>query len=382
MADKIFTIKKGEKITIVIAKPKNSTAARIVPFKSQGIIKSRRETDYLPRRRKAAGINFYDLGQILEDEVFVTNPAALMPEISVFSELLIVTDETDDDKINLIAEIENIIFDVETENWKTDFFKIQKGNLDFEKSIELLIGIDQPVPFFGSLDETEKWTEKGLVLTNQEAATLVVNPNGVLYSVGSINFANLAASNITKITSVRDPEAEAVEFTPSTSMDIFLMPSAQVSQGYANYIDGLHTTESASDFIKKADYLNYFWSVFDRSLWSQFIELSESDGLTAYESAYRLWQILRQFPNSRARRLIYDFEDEPPHPYSTVMETLAPNDFPLSSIYTDTPEPTVAGTYSYNNFFGVNMTNDLFSLQKLKFIIRQGGQLFYFWYIE
>lgn len=65
MANKVFIVKKGGKITLLLAKPKSSTAASIVPFKSKGIVKQRRDADYLPRRiKKGSGINFYDLAQL------------------------------------------------------------------------------------------------------------------------------------------------------------------------------------------------------------------------------------------------------------------------------------------------------------------------------
>lgn len=264
------------------------------------------------------------------EEIFVSNSAVFEPEVTVFSDIQIATlDVTDEDKENFVDEIETEVFAEFGEDYAAKYFKIQKSDEPFSKSISAVITRGEET-VFDRLNNLTEWKANGLVLNQSQVESLMIQPNGRLYAINNINFADLE-NDIDRVTLERNIEAENVTFTPSPKMDILLMPGAQFCYSFTKYKDGIHTyndgSETHSDFILKGDYLNFFWHVFDRQFWEEIIDIEES-GLSLYQQSYRLWQIQKQFDNAKVIRLTYDFQETPPYSYHTTVTDEPVEDFP------------------------------------------------------
>lgn len=380
MADKIFRVKKGSRIVIEVAKPQNSGSKPA--SQAKGIIKPRREPEYLARRKTAQnGINFIDVGQTLIDGILVSNGAMLIPDTTIFSDTILAQfNVTDADREGFISDIETEVFAEFGEDYQSKFYKIQKSDEPFSKSITAVFerGGDTIVE---KLNDLPEWKAGGLVLNQSQVEHLTIQPDGRLYAIGNINFGNLAA-DIDRITLTHDIEAENVTFTPSPKMDVLLMPAPLFSYSFAHYKDGIHTFTDGdgthTDFIRKGDYLNFFYHVLNRQFWADLVEIEES-GLSLYQQSYRIWQIQKQFASARMIRLTYDFHEYSPYSYFTVKTSEPVEDFPRDAIYGDADAPVSGGSGVANEDFQAAEVNDLFDFQKLKFIIRKSGVFYYFW---
>lgn len=140
MADEIFTIKKGSRIVIEVAEPQSSKA-KPVSRQSTGIIKQRRETEYLARRKKSQnGISFIDLGQIKIEDVFASNGTLLVPDVTVFSDIQIATlNVTNEDREGFVAGIETEVFAAFGDDIPSEILQDRKsGRTVFEKHFRRL----------------------------------------------------------------------------------------------------------------------------------------------------------------------------------------------------------------------------------------------------
>lgn len=245
MADEIFTIKKGSRIVIEVAEPQSSKA-KPVSRQSTGIIKQRRETEYLARRKKSQnGISFIDLGQIKIEDVFASNGTLLVPDVTVFSDIQIATlNVTNEDREGFVSDIETEVFAAFGDDYQAKYYKIEKADEPFSKSISAVFERGEET-VFDKLNNLPEWKAGGLTLNQSQVENLTIQPDGRLYAINNINFADLS-NDVDRITLTRDIEAENVPFTPSPEMDILLMPAALFSYSFTRYKDGIHTyTENA-----------------------------------------------------------------------------------------------------------------------------------------
>ncbi len=180
----------------------------------------RREADYLKRRLRPKGINFYDMGQIADgsggwiDTDFIIEVDPINPG-PPGENLIPPPTQSDYDSRDapLLA--------IPTDQWLTKFRKITKGALSMRYGLYAQFGTT-----IGDLDTLSEWTSGGLVVPQAELDEVFsAGPGSGLAAaalVKDISFYPLAPNiKITTTPLYSDPDAV---FTPIPKMDVFFMP--------------------------------------------------------------------------------------------------------------------------------------------------------------
>lgn len=336
-----------------------------------------RPRDYLIPSKKA-GINFYDTGLKKVGDVWTNHVSDLIisPPIALVGGSIDIPAATEEEISEMMADIETAVFAVSLENWASNFYKIAKGNADYEKSITVAFERNG-TPVEANLTELPEWKSGGLLLSQSQVESLVIGPDWALYREG---FA-LSGDDV-KFTLTNSYSADAVAFNPSTRMDIFLMPGIIFNSGVAQYFNGFVSYPGpppGSDVIYYLDVLNNNYNVLHRDLLAQRYLIHPS-GITSYQLNYRVWTLIKQLHGARAKRIKTEMQNNPPtYPYSTIMTDLAANDFPFSAIYTNTVEPTM-GTHQQNQTNGADFGSvEATDSRRLVALIRKGGVWYYMW---
>lgn len=221
-----------KKITIEIiretAKAQTQSINRPPQNAGKGVIRSRRENDYLARRLKKGGfINFYDLGEWLNDEtgLFVDDAYAVIPTVAEINDTVHPTDYGAE-----ILAAQNKPLDIPVDTWKTHFHKI--GYEEAEK-YRLSLDIGNAEPELIKIDNPN-WTPQGLktdfpdfnILSFKNAPLsenkVYYDPSGTIFINGIFRYFFSGDSSF-KITSSPDFDSDPVEpvFTKG-NIDIYI----------------------------------------------------------------------------------------------------------------------------------------------------------------
>lgn len=366
----------SEKTEIIITIPKRRNNKHIIPGNSpKGIVESAKTDDYLARRTPSKGIRFWDLGLFFSGTEWLTVQDYFLPEPepvddNVLYNYSLTTDETN----TLFANLYDEFFGLDLADWKRTFYKIKKGDIDYEKNISVYYTKDGE-DVGGTLDTLDDWTGKGLKLSAGELSTLFISTS--YYSFNSpFGFAFSAAH----ITNVFDFDASETEFTPSADMDVFLIPSVVgVPAGTTVYRNGEHTSGSAHDLIQYGDTLLAEVRVLPRELLADMNRIDYTSSY--YRQNFALIEVIKQFEFVRAFRGVRDFLDAPPHEYVVTRSEISPGEFPVPEIYpAGADAPVDVSPNEYSESFGANFGFlEDGNLSRLKAVVKQGDDWFYVW---
>lgn len=239
---------RGREIIVSIAGDEKQPAKK----KGRGAIPPpRRKEKPLKRRTGPSGIKFYDIGFVNEGGVWVGLDHAIAPPVTgVTSGGLTVRSPILSDWSAIASQF----FAVATENWRTKFRKITPG-----PSSSVLY---QMVASFGAegdyLDNLEQWTANGLVVSAADlsATGLAIGASPLFFPSSGLLFSSDPDPAI-RITGTPDFAGPEVPFVPSTTMEIFIAPNLNLSEGHTNEIDALGQ-------INNNSFLNHIFFVIPR----------------------------------------------------------------------------------------------------------------------
>jgi hypothetical protein len=371
--DKKFTIKSGGRVIIEINFSREVQSSKSKVQSPKGLIGARREEDYLARRTQDGYINFYDLGQYLVDDYWETQGAFFQQILSRGEYETVVNDPNEAGMLDALDELNAAILDVPLENFETNFFKILKGLTEFERTIKVKFPREGDPDYEDDLRNVEEWTEKGLKLDSDQAADLIIKPQGALYGTNDLTFENH------KFTSVPDYEADEVEFLPTPKMDIFLMPVMIVPSSYTVYANGLMFGVTFNGERIVNDALGYSGEVMPRELLNEYWEI-DFDNDSDYVIDYKVSMLAKQFYHPQGARAKRELSEGDPTNYVYSFETVDPATLPFPTIYQ--PSAPVNDTHVYNIAFISGFAFITFEggdRTRLKAIIKKGGNWYYAW---
>ncbi|HEX8637666.1 MAG TPA: hypothetical protein VF692_06375, partial [Pyrinomonadaceae bacterium] len=243
-----------------IVQKRNDFAGHLSP---KGIIQRARETDYLPRRLSGGYINIYDLGLTSVENGLVSNPTLMSPPVEQGGSTTLQFGITPAEESEFFTELNASLFAVAAADRKSHFYKILKGDVNYEKIITVA---------FGSIDEKleniadEKWTDKGLKLTADEAKSLKIKPNPAIFNSFELDF---AAGEI------YDAETDEIvaDFELKPGADIFLMPTPIFNAASAFYRSGLVDNGTIAEAETVDEVLNSNLQILDRELLTDFLAI-------------------------------------------------------------------------------------------------------------
>jgi hypothetical protein len=225
--------------------------------------------------------------------------------------------------------IKNEIDLIDFEVFPETFFEIKKGSGAFEKAVTVNITVSGTPTDIKLIDATgDIWTPAGLKLTSEQALALVIKPEGALWNSSAIDFSEM------KITIENDYNAPEFPFTPSTKMDIYLMPTLIFHGNSSEYKNGLMTGATFNDHRHQHDLLNNQVQVFPRAGVADYFDFVENaSGLDAYQINYRYMLLSKLFPDQRAKRAVQEINNANPTEYVFSSSNPSPSDVPFADIY-------------------------------------------------
>ena len=376
--DKKYTIRPGQKVTIEISPKSKVQSPKSENLIRRGAIKLKRDNPYLARRLSGNYINFYDLGYFLSGESYSTFDNIHQVLVAPSSP----TDEGLEWDTSLIEEtffpdLESEIFSTSTDNFLTSFFRIPKGNLNFERCVN--VAWTEGEDFIGGeLQTLEQWKANGLKLSPSQVATLEIYPLTAMYNTDVLE---LGAMTNLKATLTRDYEAESVSFTPSNKMDVFLMPSGVFNASLSQYADGLMTGVDFSDYRLKFEVLNAQLQLLPRdvSLGQYLALLDDLGSLNDYQTKWRYAQLMKNFPDVRAKRRILEVDEvSNPTQYVYSTETFDAAGYPFAGVFDENAPGGDAETFMMQ-FFGFFSPYLDTEYTRLKAVIRKNNTWYYIW---
>lgn len=250
MASKTFRVKNGERIEIEVGGGGDNRAAEIVPYKSQSILRKRKQPDYLPRRSRPSGIRIFDLARFADgSEIdFLINPILDLTSESSFDEIKL-------PKFSDFAARDQFIFDlIENESFESVFYEIKQADGDFYR-IALSDNENGDNPEYLTSDST-RWTERGFKMPDNLTILYLDSNEDGQNQEWRINLVSpiYLIDGLQKVTNVYDFEADAVDFEFQKSDVIFWMPRLSAHRVFVEY-----PNPTGSDF-----------GDFERSLGNQF----------------------------------------------------------------------------------------------------------------
>jgi hypothetical protein len=223
MADKKFTVKPGGRVIIEINRSPEQKKIFTGHLSPKGLIRMRREDDYLPRRKKkqSVGWRFFDLGQEPFEDYFV--------DVMFFGDAGITPDyaanvvEVNEDVPAPDLEAKNDYYtDLPTANLATDFFQLKEVSADvFSISIQTP-SIGQTVLTSGN----SRWQDGKIIIEESESLDWLIIRGQPLFSNIFLYLTDALRSFGCKVTAVPDFAAdELTDFQLSRSADFYLTPS-------------------------------------------------------------------------------------------------------------------------------------------------------------
>jgi hypothetical protein len=309
----------------------------------------------LPRRKKKdAGIQFYDLAYSADG---IENGFSFQSEIILHALSLGANAAT---PLNLKPLRDNLLAVPEADR-KTHFHKIEKGQTLWERSVTWWYTPDGDVFGDDRLETSDKWTDKGLILSEDEGKSITK------IDAANVMFSALVEFATAKITALPDRNAASVPFTPSNKMDVYLAPQVIQNWSYTYYNLAVRPTHS-QDWLRFASY-----DILPRHLAADYLDAVD-DPFDLYRVWYKTTQLLKQLPAA----LNYTQSDMSPAGWYHWL-TLDPAAYPNSTIYT--PTGVVSTAYDYDLGYGFNFYyfGSGFNMLRLQMMIFQNEQWFYFW---
>lgn len=315
-------------------------------------------------RRRTGGIRLWDLGFLVSGgNLPFVDPDA---EESIEGGLATLT-------LAYYDQIQSLIFAVDQSEWKTAFKQIDDTYRDYgtnfgHPSFPFAISykgtgytMDQPEVFDGTTFRPNgaESSDEFRVITNTH----------VFHQIR----ANVIGGN--RITAVLDYAADEVAFTPSKSMDVFVVPAlidATLSSVHGVVLDlGDIVIYFISDSLDALRFIYPRDSTYNYLegdiLWDRSIE-ANSD-LAHYQAAWEVTEYWKANYGLRAGREIYD------NP-TTTFEELDPADYANGTLYPEPPTmPPLESTETLRAEF--NPTTPLAGA--LVGIIKKGSEYYYFW---
>jgi hypothetical protein len=250
MPDKKYKISSGERITIEINRQISAVNQPVLQSRKKaalgrGIIRSRRNNDYLSRRRRGGFINFYDLGQKKISGVWQNVDFSIIPPWILANIPFVRALDSDD-----YALRDSAILDLPMGDGR----RIEQ--IHAEKFVIVASGLVEGVYFEEHLNsENPNWTASGLKLTT---AQLAATDFSISFSFSGFfqNFV-LTGEAKNKITRLPDASADAVDFAPGANMIFYLPPAMAKTAG--DYF--AEPTEEYSTYLQQ---LNYFYQFRER----------------------------------------------------------------------------------------------------------------------
>lgn len=270
----------------------------------------------------ASLIKFWDLGYYLSGQ---TNAGRQAPPFDMVNG--VPGDYTGATDQAMLTAIQAEVLAIPRNDWQATFRRIEKGS-DFEGSISVGIGAEE-----FTLAVFPGWKADGLHLTPTESEAFYLSFAPPLYSQQFFIIDGLDP-DFTKVTSTPDINAPAVDFTPGSRMNVYIMPPAYEYFGQAMYTDGAGT---------HTEYLDYFRAVFDRNLFNGYLTLGNEFVLPRLRQA-RAFHVLRPVSD----------------PDNPIVSSIDPLDYPTAGL----------GTYEISFFV---LTNMLYG------VVEKDGQWYYFW---
>ena len=360
MADKVFKVKDGDEIIVRVGR-RTTAAEGKTERRRRGMIRTRLEDDYLPRRLSKKGVTFYDLGQIPQPD-------------GTFLDMVYYVDKSFYDaggQLNLgsllhadIAALEN--FFINLADLGSHSRRIEQRHNNFFK---LSLAFD----FGGVIDfETDPRFENGqLKLTAQESDAFGRLNTEHANRVFIIWFNDPLARN--KFTNAPDYSAPGISpFKLQNGDKVYFVPLVNHSVGEVDIVEGGATTRH---------HLNYFYKVVPRQPYLRPAGTFYNENVLDYTSfilstpfvpnlprLFKARDYAESFPEARMWKWTFN-TPLPPTP--------APVNFLPSHIFPDTStEPSVSGAILYSN--NSSQARDNYQ-GRLKAIIVRGGSRFYCW---
>ena len=265
-------VKKGEKVVVELTRKRARTEDR-KPSASQteepakGIIRPRREQEYLARRRRPGGIVFYDLGQRKDaNGDFKDLDFQFIPEVDVNPADNGLENMQSFDLTQRTALL-NKLLEVPVADWADNYKKIPFKDAE-HYAVDIYLGTDYSNPAgdpnnYYSVGPNDaryiikgltkiagsKWTPKGLNIKPTE------NRLSVFSGAGFVSF----AFSSVKVTTEANYGADAADFRFGGKTEIFLVPQIALEQ----FIQFWHSSESQAH----QDYLNGIFGIMSREFW-------------------------------------------------------------------------------------------------------------------
>jgi hypothetical protein len=349
----------------------------IVTIKDRSRLKKqRRKTLVLPAkrgeifgRRRPVGIRIWDMGYLLDGSSYINLPY-VDPNISNPVPWPYVSPTLAD-----YDQIRSLVFAVPEDEWKTTFKQIDST---YGSQYGSVLGHPILVIYRGTtylLNDTtvfdgDKLTPNGATPTEQFRVSI----NTALSRGFTIN----GPGQVPKVTSELDYSADAVSFTPSRKMDVFLMPALVQVSLFAIY------NYSGSGYTE--DFLNYLNVIYPRDIFTELdLDIAELEAvgfswywlqinpppIPAYEIAYKKTAFWRDNHGLRAMRDSYTGSGG--HSYASI----ATNNYAPFSSYPAPPSYPIndGSVISLDGIIGniVEMPGVLLA------VIKKGNSTYYVW---
>ncbi len=244
----------------------------------------RREADYLKRRLRPKGINFYELGQISDGHGGWTYNDVSVPVTPSFA-----GDQIFQSRDPITADyttIDSVILAAATGDLKSVFRKFVKGStMSVNWGLQASFGA-----FGGFIESLPQWTSGGLIVEQSDLDSGLFVETTSFPLTTPFTALDIPDYKITHTPVFSDP---AVAFTPSPLMDIFLAPSLASIRIYFSWVTALgeiHRDAEYTAFVTMprpwiTDPGNPYYSAFNDS---------HPD---SYTTSYLILQAVETFPD-------------------------------------------------------------------------------------
>ncbi len=384
MAEKKYLIKNGEKVVIEIQREAADRSPKPEARSSKGILKPRKDSEYLARRLNPSGMTFYDLGQMLVDSVWTDNLFSADRNVSHDGEF--VSQDSSTSLPDETAKADALV--AEQDNFTSKFKQITRDeNADKFR----LGGYTNALGYFGLNSDSELWQSNGNKADFSDADLaegfyLEGEPFSHWFYVGTDG---------NKVTASNDYEADNLpDFRVKKSDQIFLVPAFCKVE---TYVSGqMYDPHDRPDFNPDADYfffehlypdfLTFPRVYFDDRIADWYPEYNKTIGHGGiydtpgnYELLFEQIAFLKlQAATKFYKSYSYQTFDGGVVTHNIVEdETLA--DYPITPLYPDPPDMPDYETYGEPIQYKAawQMVDNIAGA--LCAILRQNGQFYYVW---
>lgn len=238
MSEKKFIVKLGEEIIITVARGKKKPASPMGAsgVRRKGVIQTRKPDDYLPRRlsgKKYINVyigNYHKIGGAFQNLNF-TNTQEDFDESDYQALYALLLNIGITNFVNVFSFVAPFTEEYLTNGLYPFYMSVFSSDFSYQYSPTDRLNTGE---YFNT-----KWTADGLKLSPEELLDMRIYINNF-----DIEEVVLSGENQSKITSVPDPEADAVAFTPTAQMDILVVPEILRYEARSRYFDAGGNTET------------------------------------------------------------------------------------------------------------------------------------------